>query len=108
MKPAYIRVLEKVVEDKNGCWIFMGATDGRGYGKVALYKEGKTTVTERAHRIMYMTVHGPIPNDLVVRHKCDVKRCCNPSHLEIGTPSENMYDYIHRQRKLPDIEDAPF
>ena len=108
MKPPYVRVMQKVEVDDNGCWIFMGATDSNGYGKVSMHREGKRRITERTHRIMYMAVYGPIPNDLVVRHKCDVKRCCNPFHLETGTKSDNMYDWIHRQHKEPQFSDTPF
>lgn len=53
---------------------------------------------ERTHRIMYIAVHGPIPNGMVIRHKCDVKKCCNPAHLEVGTASQNAYDYYLRGR----------
>jgi hypothetical protein len=89
--------------------------DGRGYGKISLYRLGKRTVKERVHRIMYMAVHGPIPNGLVVRHRCDNKRCCNPYHLEVGTKSENAYDYYlrgraqkHYEEQEVEIKEPPF
>jgi hypothetical protein len=25
-------------------------------------------------------------------HMCDVRRCCNPAHLRLGTQSENVFD----------------
>lgn len=78
-RPAYIRIMEKVVVDSRGCWNYQGTTDGRGYGRLSLGKFKGKVLKERTHRIMYMAVHGPIPNHLVVRHKCDNKRCCNPS-----------------------------
>lgn len=54
-----------------------------------------------AHRISYI-IHNnnmePIPTHnehgetLVIRHKCTVKNCINPHHLEIGTASENSFE----------------
>jgi DNA invertase Pin-like site-specific DNA recombinase len=35
---------------------------------------------------------------MVVRHKCDRPICCNPAHLEIGTPADNVRDREKRGR----------
>lgn len=45
-----------------------------------------------ANRASYIVHHGPIPAGLVVRHKCDVSRCVEPAHLEVGTTSQNERD----------------
>jgi hypothetical protein len=31
---------------------------------------------------------------MVIRHLCDIKHCCNPEHLELGTRRENALDTI--------------
>lgn len=41
---------------------------------------------------------GEIPEGLVVRHKCDVRACINPEHLELGTVQDNNNDRIKRDR----------
>ena len=45
-----------------------------------------------AHRVAYRLAVGPIPVGYVIAHKCDNKRCCNPSHLEAVTSGKNNRD----------------
>ncbi|HEY8624294.1 MAG TPA: HNH endonuclease signature motif containing protein [Casimicrobiaceae bacterium] len=51
-----------------------------------------------AHRAAYIDRVAPIPDGLVVMHKCDVPRCCNPAHLEPGTQTENIADATRKGR----------
>ncbi|WP_083195220.1 HNH endonuclease signature motif containing protein [Pararhodobacter sp. CCB-MM2] len=74
------------------CWPWTGST-AKGYGQLWV---GKTNV--RAHRLAYEIANGPVPVDLMVRHKCDNPLCCNPAHLEVGTHEENMRDKAVRGR----------
>lgn len=50
------------------------------------------------HRFIYQECFGPIPEGMLVRHKCDNRSCINPAHLEIGTPKDNVDDMIARGR----------
>lgn len=52
----------------------------------------------RAHRVAYELAHGPIPEGLVVRHRCDQPGCINPTHLEVGTITDNNRDRARRGR----------
>lgn len=36
-----------------------------------------------AHIAVWMLMIGPIPDDHVLHHTCEVKRCVNPRHLEL-------------------------
>ncbi len=75
-----------------GCWIWVAATRS-GYGRV--WVDGKLV---SAHRYSYEMYVGPIPDGMVVRHKCDTPSCVNPDHLEIGSQAENIGDAVRRGR----------
>lgn len=50
------------------------------------------------HRFNYEEMHGPIPQGMLVLHKCDNAKCCNPEHLYVGTQRQNIDDMIARNR----------
>lgn len=80
------------------CWLWTGAgASGEGYGqfKLGSYKR------ESAHRVSYRLFVGDIPTGQVVRHKCDVRLCVNPAHLELGSQSDNVRDAVDRGRMVP-------
>lgn len=53
-----------------------------------------------AHRLAYISRYGPIPDDMVVCHKCDTPNCVNTDHLFLGTQQENMTDMVNKGRSL--------
>jgi hypothetical protein len=58
-----------------------------------LHLHGKDVLV---HRLMYELCRGPIPDDMVIRHRCKgtPTTCVNPDHLETGTQLENMNDIL--------------
>jgi hypothetical protein len=101
--------------DKRGpdeCWLWRGAktTGPNGHGQINLGRgsDGKFKRTT-AHRVAYELAYGPIPDGLFVCHRCDVRPCCNPAHLFLGTPKDNAHDMIAKGRNypLPVGEDHP-
>ncbi len=77
----------------NGCIIFTGALNPKGYGQLRV---GKTM--QQAHRVAYVLKHGEIEGDLQVRHSCDNPSCVNVDHLILGTNQDNMDDRTIRFR----------
>jgi hypothetical protein len=80
------------VEKTDGCWRWIGSTDGRGYGVV--WKDGRKT---KAHVASWeMANSRSRPDGLVVMHRCDNKICVRPEHLELGTNAQNVQDAYDR------------
>lgn len=51
-----------------------------------------------AHKLIYLEFVGPIPEDMIVCHKCDVPSCINPEHLFLGTWQDNLRDAAAKGR----------
>ena len=72
-------------DDQDSCWEWTGSQDKLGYGRV--YYNGKG---DRAYRVFYEMIVGPIPEGLVIDHLCRNPPCVNPDHLEPVTTRENL------------------
>src|SRR5713101_4375739 len=83
------------VKKTQSCWIWTGSRTGTsGYGKCSV-GNGKEV---SAHRRSWELENGEIPKGLWVLHHCDNKICVNPSHLFLGTRSDNMKDAVKKGR----------
>lgn len=76
-------------EPMSGCWLWVGADNGVGYGKVYGH--------QYAHKVSYEMAYGSA-GDAWVLHRCDTPRCVNPRHLFLGTHTDNMRDKIEKGR----------
>lgn len=99
------RFWEKVNKTED-CWIWMKSKDGSGYGTISYL--GKVY---KAHRLSYELEFGSFDKSLRVLHLCDNPSCIRPSHLFLGSQSDNMIDMVKKGRhgkgqlEIPSYED---
>jgi len=54
-----------------------------------------------AHRLAFHLRVGPIPDGMLVLHRCDNMKCVEPSHLFVGTHLDNNLDMLRKGRGRP-------
>ena len=92
-RPIEDRFKGKVSIDDNGCWKWTSSHADNGYGMI-----WKGTKNVAAHRESYRLFVGPVRDDDIVCHKCDVRDCVNPEHLFLGDRGDNNRDMFAKKR----------
>jgi len=82
--------------DLTECWIWTGARNLQGYGRLVLPGFKAAFL---AHRISYVKRFGEPRDGSVVMHLCDNPSCVNPEHLKAGTCKRNTWDMIKKGRQ---------
>lgn len=81
--------MSRVVKQDDGCWIWTGPLDKGGYAKFFVREADGKTHGYLAHRWLYKRLIGPI-TEATLDHRCRVRRCVNPLHLEPVTQRTNI------------------
>ena len=89
----------------DACWPWTAATNNHGYGIFNATAVGVNT----AHRFSLMLALGAaLPREVLSRHSCHNRVCCNPDHLFPGTVRDNGRDMREAGRgpgnSLPDAD----
>ncbi|MCG6495678.1 HNH endonuclease [Kitasatospora sp. A2-31] len=95
------------------CWEWNGTTrNGYGWAPSGANLVGSPS----AHVVAYTLARGlrEAPANLLLRHLCDNKPCCNPAHLRPGNLAENNRDQARARREgrmdgptVPRVVDDP-
>jgi hypothetical protein len=78
------------VDTTTGCWLLNGFKDKDGYARI--YYSASNL---RANRVSAHLFYGmPLNSKLQANHirECPNRHCWNPSHIYVGTQSENRID----------------
>lgn len=80
-------------EHPDACWPWIGNMGTDGYGK--FWIDG---TSKHASRVAWELANGPVADGMHVCHRCDNPRCVRPSHLWLGTASDNSRDMMEKGR----------
>jgi hypothetical protein len=100
LEPAtlFARMLRRCTRSAEGCWVYTGSTNSRGYSQVCSGRKSKNML---GHRLAVLARDGSIPAGLTVDHtchnsarclagdSCEHRRCVNPRHLAVVTRGAN-------------------
>lgn len=79
------------VDVQTECWEWQASKSRDGYGGFTIGKNGQNGLY-KAHRVAFNIFVGVIPEGKVIDHKCRNRKCCNPEHLEVVTPTQNTLE----------------
>lgn len=96
-----LKPLVDIGSHPGSCWEWQGSVSkATGYGKKQYFSK-----TVLAHRWVYEMLLGPIPDGLVINHKCRNRKCVNPHHLEVVDQAGNCRDGAGAKLSAEQVEE---
>lgn len=89
------RRFEAKIAKSDGCWLWQGSLDHRGYGR---FRWNWPRSVLRAHRAAYALYVCLPAMDTLICHSCDNPACVRPDHLFAGSAKDNTADMIGKGR----------
>lgn len=80
-------------QEVDGCWEWTACLKPQGYGNFGI---GRNHMY--AHRLSWEMSNGPIPEGMLICHKCDNRKCVRQDHLFLGTVKDNSQDALKKGR----------
>jgi hypothetical protein len=81
-----------IPEPNSGCHLWLASVNKGGYGRFGSHV--------LAHRYAWEQINGPIPDGMLVCHKCDNPACVNVDHMFLGTHLDNANDRDAKNRRI--------
>jgi len=93
------------IQRTDSCWEWTGATDRNGYGVISVPTQNKRyQVFRKTHRVAWELAYGAVTGELCVLHHCDNPKCVRPTHLFLGTHSDNAHDKYAKGRQAKGMQ----
>lgn len=83
------------------CLLYAGRLTSRGYARVWIH--GREVAL---HRAMYEKFVGPVADGYELHHRCGIRHCINPAHLEAVTHTEHMR--LHDPLRTREAREKPY
>lgn len=86
------------LSDPDGCWLWTGTQDGKGYGLIWDVDFG---ANRYAHVVAWELDRGvDVEDESIIRHYiCDTPLCVRAAHLLSGSHADNVADKVSRGRQ---------
>ncbi len=92
----FFRILDRCkIDIETGCWNWQKGKNACGYGTIGLREDG----SQLAHRVIFSVSTKTDIKGMCVCHTCDNPACCNPVHLFVGLPIDNVTDMQRKGRR---------